>query len=64
MAATSTEGRLSSSSSCRKRSVYDVLGVEQDVDDESVKKAYRQLAMKYHPDRNKGDDDAEIKFKG
>jgi len=56
----STTERLRES---KKRSVYDVLGVEHNVDEESVKKAYRQLARKYHPDRNKDDSEAEIKFK-
>jgi molecular chaperone DnaJ len=46
-----------------KRDYYTVLGVERDADAEAVKKAYRKLAMQYHPDRNQGDQDAEKKFK-
>ena len=47
----------------QKRDYYEVLGVERGADDASIKKAYRQLAKKYHPDMNPGDTEAEKKFK-
>ena len=46
-----------------KRDYYEVLGVDKSADDASIKKAYRSLAKKYHPDMNPGDAEAEAKFK-
>jgi len=47
----------------QKRDYYEVLGVDRNADDGTIKKAYRQLAKKYHPDMNPGDAEAEKKFK-
>lgn len=47
----------------QKRDYYEVLGIDKSADDAAIKKAYRALAKKYHPDMNPGDAEAEKKFK-
>ncbi len=46
-----------------KRDYYEVLGIQKDASDDDIKKAYRQMAKKYHPDLNPGDKEAEARFK-
>jgi len=45
------------------RDLYDVLGVDKNATNDEIKKAYRKVALKYHPDRNPGDKEADANFK-
>ena len=57
------KGKEGETKMAAKRDLYEVLGISKTADEKTIKKAYRKLAKKYHPDMNPGDKTAEQKFK-
>lgn len=58
-----TNGDTPLETSIMAKTYYEILGVDRNADEKAIKKAYRQIAMKYHPDRNPDNQEAETKFK-